>query len=57
MDAVSRWLLITRASVFPMTILSALIGGLLAAGTPGADFERCFGSRSWAWSSPTPRTT
>jgi len=36
MDAVSRWLLITRASVFPMTILSALIGGLLAVGAPGA---------------------
>jgi 1,4-dihydroxy-2-naphthoate polyprenyltransferase len=37
MDPVSRWLLITRASVFPMTILSALIGGLLAANEPGAD--------------------
>jgi 1,4-dihydroxy-2-naphthoate polyprenyltransferase len=36
MDAVSRWLLITRASVFPMTILSGLIGGLLAARVPGA---------------------
>lgn len=32
MDAVSRWLLITRASVFSMTLTSALIGGLLAAG-------------------------
>jgi hypothetical protein len=31
MDTVSRWLLITRASVFPMTIISGLIGGLLAA--------------------------
>jgi 1,4-dihydroxy-2-naphthoate octaprenyltransferase len=30
-DAVSRWLLITRACVFPMTVTSALIGGLLAA--------------------------
>ena len=37
MDPVSRWLLITRASVFPMTILSGLIGGLLAARAPGAD--------------------
>jgi 1,4-dihydroxy-2-naphthoate octaprenyltransferase len=36
-DPVSRWLLITRASVFPMTIISALIGGLLAARAPGAD--------------------
>ena len=38
MDGVSRWLLIVRASVFPMTILSALVGGLLAAGAPGAHF-------------------
>ena len=37
MDPISRWLLITRASVFPMTIISALIGGLLAARAPGAD--------------------
>ena len=32
-DVVSRWLLITRACVFSMTITSALIGGLLAAST------------------------
>jgi 1,4-dihydroxy-2-naphthoate octaprenyltransferase len=38
MDGVSRWLLITRASVFPMTILSGAIGGLLAAGVPGAQW-------------------
>src|SRR5438094_7382130 len=31
MDAVSRWLLITRACVFSMTLTSGLIGGLLAA--------------------------
>src|SRR5437867_2833616 len=30
-DAVSRWLLITRACVFPMTLTSGLIGGVLAA--------------------------
>jgi 1,4-dihydroxy-2-naphthoate octaprenyltransferase len=30
LDPVSRWLLITRASVFPMTFFSAAIGGLLA---------------------------
>ncbi|HKA13797.1 MAG TPA: prenyltransferase [Myxococcota bacterium] len=41
MDGVSRWLLITRASVFPMTILSGLIGGLLAAHAPGADLALC----------------
>src|SRR5690349_19061881 len=33
MDGVSRWLLITRAVVFSMTITSGLIGGLLAAAT------------------------
>jgi 1,4-dihydroxy-2-naphthoate octaprenyltransferase len=32
-DPVSRWLLITRACVFSLTITSALIGGLLAAAT------------------------
>ncbi len=36
MDWVSRWLLITRASVFPMTVISGAIGGLLAVATPGA---------------------
>lgn len=34
MDPVSRWLLIVRASVFPMTLTSAAVGGLLAAGDP-----------------------
>jgi 1,4-dihydroxy-2-naphthoate polyprenyltransferase len=34
MDPVSKWLLITRASVFPMTITSALMGGLLAVAGP-----------------------
>jgi 1,4-dihydroxy-2-naphthoate octaprenyltransferase len=38
MDLVSRWLLITRASVFPMTITSAVIGGILAASAPRADW-------------------
>jgi len=33
-DTVSRWLLIARASVFPMTITSAAIGGLLAIRAP-----------------------
>jgi 1,4-dihydroxy-2-naphthoate octaprenyltransferase len=41
MDTVSRWLLITRASVFPMTITSAAIGGLLAVRTDGASLI-CF---------------
>src|SRR5260370_20605339 len=40
-DGVSRWLLITRACVFSMTATSALIGGLLAATAPQANW-RCF---------------
>src|SRR5882724_8593857 len=36
MDGVSRWLLITRACVFSMTLTSGLIGGLLAAATAPA---------------------
>jgi 1,4-dihydroxy-2-naphthoate octaprenyltransferase len=38
LDPVSRWLLITRASVFPMTLTSGMLGGLLAVGAPGADW-------------------
>ena len=30
MDVVSKWLIITRAAVFTMTITSGMIGGLLA---------------------------
>jgi 1,4-dihydroxy-2-naphthoate octaprenyltransferase len=41
MDLVSRWLLIVRASVFPMTLFSGLIGGLLAVGTADVDVG-CF---------------
>ena len=33
MDAVSRWLIITRAAVFSMTGIFGLIGGLLALTT------------------------
>jgi 1,4-dihydroxy-2-naphthoate octaprenyltransferase len=36
MDGVSKWLIITRATVFTMTATSGLIGGLLAIGTAGA---------------------
>jgi len=32
MDAVSKWLVVTRAAVFTMTLTSGLIGGLLAIG-------------------------
>jgi 1,4-dihydroxy-2-naphthoate octaprenyltransferase len=40
-DAISRWLLITRASVFPMTLISGAIGGLLAVGSHTASWS-CF---------------
>src|SRR3954471_16559188 len=31
-DAISKWIVITRAAVFSMTVTSGLIGGLLAVG-------------------------
>src|SRR4029078_3470818 len=34
-DAVSKWIVITRAAVFSMTVTSGLIGGLLAVGGGG----------------------
>jgi len=36
MDAISKWLVVTRAAVFSMTATSGLIGGLLAISTVGA---------------------
>src|SRR5262245_42735633 len=41
-DGVSRWLLITRACVFSMTLTSGLIGGLLAVATAPAVDWGCF---------------
>ncbi len=44
LDTIGKWLVITRAAVFPMTIWSGLIGGLLAveanrvAGGPAVDW-------------------
>src|SRR3972149_6072571 len=37
MDFVSKWLIITRAAVFSMTITSGLLGGLLAANVARSD--------------------
>jgi 1,4-dihydroxy-2-naphthoate polyprenyltransferase len=37
-DVVSRWLVLTRACVQPMTLTAAAIAGLLAVHTPGADW-------------------
>jgi len=36
-DVVSKWLVLVRACVFPLTVTSAAIGGLLAVGAPGFD--------------------
>ncbi|WP_219413610.1 prenyltransferase [Pseudonocardia nigra] len=36
-DAVTRWIVVTRAAVLPMTLVSGLVAALLAVGTPGLD--------------------
>ena len=36
-DIVSKWLVLVRACVFPLTITSAAVGGLLAVGEPDFD--------------------
>lgn len=40
LDPVSRWLVLTRASVLPMTLTAGLVGGLLAVRAPGF---------AWGW--------
>lgn len=40
LDALSRWFLLTRAAVLPMTLTAGLLAGLLAVGAPDA---------SWLW--------
>lgn len=39
LDPLSRWFLLTRAAVLPMTITSGAIAGLLAVGAAGADWR------------------
>jgi 1,4-dihydroxy-2-naphthoate octaprenyltransferase len=36
-DAVTRWIVVTRAAVLPMTVVSGLVAALLAVGHPGLD--------------------
>jgi 1,4-dihydroxy-2-naphthoate octaprenyltransferase len=36
-DAVTRWIVISRAAVLPMTLVAGLVAGLLAARAPGVD--------------------
>src|SRR5205807_7644163 len=36
-DVVTRWIVVTRAAVLPMTVVSGLVAGLLAVVEPGLD--------------------
>jgi 1,4-dihydroxy-2-naphthoate octaprenyltransferase len=38
-DVVTRWLVITRAALLPMTLFSGLVAALLAVGKPGLDWR------------------
>src|SRR3984893_7689726 len=38
-DAVTRWLVVTRGAVLPMTLVSGLVAALLAGGKPGLDWR------------------
>ncbi len=38
-DAVTRWIVVSRAAVLPMTVVSGLVAALLAIGVPGLDWR------------------
>jgi 1,4-dihydroxy-2-naphthoate octaprenyltransferase len=38
-DTVTRWIVVTRAAVLPMTLVSGLVAALLAIGRPGFDWR------------------
>ncbi|PIJ37903.1 prenyltransferase [Mycobacterium heckeshornense] len=38
-DAVTRWIVVTRAAVLPMTLFAGLVAALLAVGKPGLDWR------------------
>ena len=38
-DPVTRWLVITRAAVLPMSLFAGLVAALLAVGQPGLDWR------------------
>lgn len=38
-DFVTRWLVVTRAAVLPMTVFAGLVAALLAVGEPGLDWR------------------
>ena len=60
LDTVGKWLVITRAAVFPMTIWSGLIGGLLAVEAAADQGRRrrstgacsCWRSSGSSWRTP-----
>lgn len=39
LDAVTRWIVVSRAAVLPMTAVAGLVAGLLAVGHPGLDWR------------------
>src|SRR5271156_5659043 len=38
-DVVTRWIVVSRAAVLPMTVVSGLVAALLAVGAPGLDWR------------------
>jgi 1,4-dihydroxy-2-naphthoate polyprenyltransferase len=38
-DLITRWIVVTRAAVLPMTLVSGLVAALLAVGEPGLDWR------------------
>jgi 1,4-dihydroxy-2-naphthoate octaprenyltransferase len=39
LDAVTRWIVVSRAAVLPMTLFAGLVAALLAVGRPGLDWR------------------
>lgn len=39
LDAVTRWIVVSRAAVLPMTLVAGLVAALLAIGEPGLDWR------------------
>ena len=49
-DTVTRWIVVTRAAVLPMTLVSGLVAALLAIGEPGLDWAgSCWPSSASCW--------
>ncbi|HEV7790653.1 MAG TPA: hypothetical protein VGP05_16720, partial [Pseudonocardia sp.] len=38
LDPVTRWIVVSRAAVLPMTLVAGLVAALLAVGEPGLDW-------------------